>query len=78
VDLICILDSTHRPTSEFPCNEWVELAKKLNVNVAACNKLGLDATGMTGGGSCVIDRDIRIWSQGSSFSNVSIVGGALS
>lgn len=78
VDLVCVLDGTRRPTTEFPCDEWINLSKTLCTNVAACNRIGFDGSGMSGGGSCVIDRDTRIWSKGSNFNSVAIVGGALS
>jgi len=77
-DLICVLDSRHYESINFPYFEWHNLSKTLNTNVAISNKIGYDITTEYGGGSCVIDRDSRIWSQGGSFDEVAIVGGALS
>lgn len=77
VDLVCVLDARPYETIEFPYKSWFSLAKNLNCTVAVSNRIGTEISTEYGGGSCIIDSDLRIWSQGSSFTDAAIVGGIL-
>jgi len=77
VDLVCVLDARPYESIEFPHKSWFSLAKNLNCTIAISNRVGTEISTEYGGGSCIIDSDLRIWSQGSSFTEAAIVGGIL-
>lgn len=62
-------------TYAYPDSSWVELGEELRSNVIVSNRVGTDGDVTFKGGSCIIDRDRRIWTNGSSFSDAAVVGG---
>ena len=75
VDIIALLtccdDTTH------PSSEWMELAESVATNVIVANTIGEKAGVRVGGGSCVISRDLNVWTHGARFIGSTIVGGVL-
>lgn len=61
----------------FPDSKWVNLAEEVSCNVAVSNLVFEDAYGRTGGGSCIVDRDLKVWTYGSSLSAAAVVGGLI-
>lgn len=75
VDLICVPCAWQEGT-KFPDSRWVNLAEQVNCNVAISNQIfAPGGPGMTGGGSCIVDRNLKIWSYGSSLTAPAVVGG---
>jgi predicted amidohydrolase len=74
VDLICI-PSARQESLSFPDSQWVQLAEETCSNVVVSNLVFDDPHGRTGGGSCIIDRNLRVWSHGSSLTGPAVVGG---
>jgi predicted amidohydrolase len=61
----------------FPDVAWLGLAEDSGSNVIVANRTGAeDGTTFTGG-SCVIDRNRKVYSHGSSLSEAAIVGGLI-
>lgn len=61
----------------YPDSSWVELVESTRANLIVSNRVGHERDMEFKGGSCVIDRDRRIWTHGSSFSEVAVVGGVV-
>jgi predicted amidohydrolase len=61
----------------YPDNAWVELVEETRANVVVSNRVGVERDMSYKGGSCVIDRDRRIWTNGSSFTEAAVVGGVV-
>lgn len=61
----------------YPDSAWVELVEETRANVVVSNRTGKERDMKYKGGSCVIDRDRRIWTHGSSFSEAAVVGGVV-
>lgn len=61
----------------YPDNAWVELVEETRANVVVSNRVGTERDMSYKGGSCVIDRDRRIWTNGSSFTEAAVVGGVV-
>jgi len=61
----------------YPDNAWVELVEETRANVVVSNRVGTERDMSYKGGSCVIDRDRRIWTHGSSFTEAAVVGGVV-
>jgi predicted amidohydrolase len=61
----------------YPDAAWVDLAEQTGANVIVSNRIGKERDLKFKGGSCVIDRDRRIWTNGSSFTEAAVVGGAV-
>jgi|SRR5579863_2627917 len=61
----------------YPDNAWVELVEETRANVIVANRIGEERDMSYKGGSCVIDRDRRIWTNGSSFTEAAVVGGVV-
>lgn len=59
----------------YPDSSWVELVEQTRANVIVSNRLGKERDMTFKGGSCVIDRNRRIWTNGSSFTEAAVVGG---
>jgi N-carbamoylputrescine amidase len=59
----------------YPDNNWVELAEETGANVIVSNRIGKERDMKYKGGSCVIDRNRRIWTNGSNFHESAVVGG---
>ena len=61
----------------YPDSSWVELAEQTRANVIVSNRVGKERDLKFKGGSCVIDRNRRIWTNGSSFTEAAVVGGVI-
>ena len=59
----------------YPDSSWVELVEETRANLVVSNRVGKERDMTFKGGSCVIDRDRRIWTHGSSFTEAAVVGG---
>jgi len=59
----------------YPDNSWVELAEETGANVIVSNRVGKERDMKYKGGSCVIDRNKKVYTYGSSFNEVAVVGG---
>ena len=59
----------------YPDNCWVELAEETSANVIVSNRVGSELDMKYKGGSCVIDRNKKIYTYGSNFSETAVVGG---
>lgn len=59
----------------FPDSSWVELVEETRANLIVSNRVGKERDLTWKGGSCIIDRDRRIWTNGSSFTEAAVVGG---
>lgn len=61
----------------YPDSAWVELVEQTRSNVVVANRVGKERDMKYKGGSVVIDRDRRIWTNGSSFTESAVVGGVV-
>jgi predicted amidohydrolase len=61
----------------YPDNSWVELAEETGANVIVSNRVGEERDMKYKGGSCVIDRNKKIYTHGSSFNEAAVVGGLI-
>lgn len=59
----------------YPDSSWVELVEETRANLIVSNRVGQERDLKFKGGSCVIDRDRRIWTNGSNFTEAAVVGG---
>jgi len=59
----------------YPDNSWVELAEETSANVIVANRVGKERDMKYKGGSCIIDRNKKVWTNGSSFNEAAVVGG---
>ena len=59
----------------FPDSSWVELSEETGSNIIVSNRVGKERDMKYKGGSCVIDRQRKIWSHGSNFNHEAVVGG---
>lgn len=61
----------------YPDSAWVELVEDTRANLVVSNRIGKERDMSYKGGSCIIDRDRRIWTHGSSFTEAAVVGGVV-
>jgi predicted amidohydrolase len=61
----------------YPDSSWVELAEETSANVVVSNRVGKERDLSFKGGSCVVDRNKKVWTHGSSFTEAAVVGGAV-
>lgn len=76
VDLVCV-PCAWKEGFSFPDAKWVNLAEEAGCSVAVSNLIFEDAYGRTGGGSCIVDRNLKVWTYGSSLSSPAVVGGLI-
>lgn len=76
VDTICLL-TNWGSDYEYPDRSWVDLAESTHANVIVSNRIGGERDLLFKGGSCVIDRCLNVWTNGSSFNEAAVVGGTL-
>ena len=76
VDILALLTNWSADYG-YPDSSWVELAEELDCNVIVSNRIGKERDMNFKGGSCIIDRDKKIWTNGSSFTEPAIVGGLI-
>lgn len=74
VDTIALLTNWGKDYG-YPDSSWVELAEETRANVVVSNRVGSERDLKFKGGSCVIDRNRRVWTNGSSFTEMAVVGG---
>jgi len=61
----------------YPDSAWVELTEELRCNVIVSNRVGKERDMRYKGGSTVIDKNRRIYTFGSSFTEAAVVGGVV-
>ncbi len=61
----------------YPDSSWVELAEETNANVVVSNRVGKERDLKFKGGSCIVDRNRKVWTNGSSFTEAAVVGGVV-
>jgi predicted amidohydrolase len=61
----------------YPDSAWVELVEDTRSNLIVSNRVGKERDMKYKGGSCIIDRNRRIWTHGSSFTEDAVVGGVV-
>lgn len=61
----------------YPDNNWVDLAEETCSNVIVSNRVGKERDLFFKGGSCIIDKNRKVWSNGSSFTESAVVGGVV-
>lgn len=61
----------------YPDSHWVDLAEQTSSNVIVSNRIGKERDLNFKGGSCIIDKNRKVWSNGSSFTESAIVGGVV-
>jgi predicted amidohydrolase len=59
----------------YPDSSWVELSEETDSNVIVSNRVGKEKDMTFKGGSAIIDRNRKIWTNGSSFTEAAVVGG---
>lgn len=59
----------------YPDNSWVELSEETDANVIVSNRVGKERDMRFKGGSCIIDRNRKVYTNGSSFKESAVVGG---
>lgn len=59
----------------YPDSSWVELAEETGANVVVSNRVGKERDLKFKGGSAIIDRNKKIYTHGSSFTEAAVVGG---
>jgi len=62
----------------YPDASWVELVEDTGANVIISNRVGDESDMKFKGGSCVITKNRKIWTNGSSFTGPAVVGGIIS
>lgn len=76
VDTIALL-SNWGSDYGFPDSSWVELAEETGANVVVSNRVGEERDLKFKGGSAIIDRNRKVYSFGSSFTEAAVVGGVV-
>ena len=76
VDVIALLTNWGQGYG-YPDNSWVELVESTRSNLIVSNRVGSERDMTFKGGSCIINRDRRIWTNGSSFTEAAVVGGVI-
>lgn len=61
----------------YPDTRWIDLSESTRANVVVSNKIGTESNLKFRGGSCIIDRNKKIWTNGSSFEDSAVVGGII-
>ena len=61
----------------YPDSSWVELVEETHANVIVANRVGKERDLKFKGGSCIVDRNKKVWTNGSSFTEECVVGGRI-
>lgn len=61
----------------YPDNSWVDLAEQTCSNVIVSNRVGKERDLNFKGGSCIVTRSKKVYTNGSSFVNEAVVGGLI-
>lgn len=59
----------------YPDSSWVELSEETGSNIVVSNRVGKERDLKFKGGSCIVDRNRKVWTNGSSFTESAVVGG---
>lgn len=59
----------------YPDSSWMELAEETSANVVVSNRVGAERDLKFKGGSAIIDRNRKVYTNGSSFTEAAVVGG---
>ena len=76
VDTIAVL-SNWNDNYGYPDSRWLNLNESVDSNLIFSNRVGREGSSKFRGGSCIIDRNKKIWTNGSSFKNEAVVGGII-
>jgi len=76
VDTICLPTNWGNGFS-YPDSSWVDLSESMNCNVIVANRVGRERDMKFKGGSAVIDRNQKIYTNGSNFVTSAVVGGMI-
>lgn len=76
VDVVALLTNWGNGYS-YPDSSWVELAESLNTNVIVSNRVGKERDLVYKGGSVIITRERKLWTNGSNFDGDCVVGGVI-
>lgn len=76
VDTIALLTNWGKDFG-FPDSAWVELVESTRSNLIVSNRVGRERDLSFKGGTCIIDRNRRIYTHGSSFTETAVVGGVV-
>lgn len=76
VDTICLLTSWGESYG-YPDSSWIELSEATGANVIVSNRVGKERDLEFKGGSVIIDKNKKIWTNGSSFTEPAVVGGLI-
>jgi predicted amidohydrolase len=61
----------------YPDSRWIDLNESLDSNLIISNRVGAEGNLKFRGGSCIIGRDRKVWTNGSSFKESAVVGGMI-
>jgi predicted amidohydrolase len=61
----------------FPDSSWVELVESTGSNLIVSNRVGSERDMKFKGGSCIVTRERKIYTNGSSFTEPAVVGGII-
>jgi len=76
VDTVCLLTNLSE-NNAYPDTSWIELAESTCTNVIVSNRVGKDRNVKYLGGSCIIDKNLYVYTHGSSFDMPAVVGGVV-
>lgn len=76
VDVIALLTNWGGEVG-YPHVEWVGLAEGTGANVIVANRIGYEAGLAFKGGSCIVDRTLKVWTNGTNFQSTAVVGGII-
>lgn len=76
VDTIALL-SNWGSDYGYPDSSWVELAEETGANLVVSNRIGEERDLKFKGGACCIDKNKKIYTYGSSFTEACVVGGCI-
>lgn len=74
VDIVALLTNWSGETG-FPHPDWVGLAESVRTNVIVANRVGSEGGLSFRGGSCTVDRSLKVWTNGTNFRDTAVVGG---
>lgn len=76
VDVIALLTNWGGEVG-FPHTEWMGLAEGTGANVIISNRIGHEGGLSFMGGSCIVDRTMKVWTNGTNFNDTAVVGGII-
>lgn len=76
VDTIALVTNWGQGYS-YPDAAWVELVESTRSNLIVSNRIGKEREAEFKGGSCIIDKNRRLYTNGSSFTEAAVVGGVI-